>query len=253
MKRALSFQLSAFSFIVLVFCVQLAGYCAEADITAVEKSFLEGRYERAAYDAGKLIDSGARHRDELYYIKGLSELKLTEFTKARNSFNELLNKYPSSVRAFDANTGIGDAYFLEGKYDSALKAYNDTVSKFPNDKNTAVLYDRIGECHRKLGSGASETPASNIEKTESRLPMPQESGISVQVGCFKSKHNADLLSEKLSKRGYESRVELPVNQGDSLYRVKVGHPRSKEEANDLAIRLKRSGYSTKICTNEICR
>ena len=249
MKIVTSCKLLVVSFMLSITCLQISAYCDQSDMAVVEKSFLEGRYDRAAYDAGRLIDSGSRHKDELYYIKGLSELKLTEFTKARNSFNELLNKYPSSARVFDANIGVGDAYFLEGKYDIALKAYSDTLNKFPNDKNIAVLHDRIAECHKKLGVGETQ----NIEKTESRPTLLQESGISVQAGCFKGKNNADQLAEKLSKQGYESRVELPIDKGDKFYRVKVGHPGSKEEAGDLAMRLKKSGYSTKICTDEVCR
>ena len=218
-----------------VFCLLPYSHAA-SDIAYVEKLFLEGRYDLAASESGKLIDARARQRDELFYIKGLSELKLNRFSDARQSFEDIISKYQRSKRIFDAYLGIGDSYFLEGNMDAATRSYNDILNRFPNDKNISMVHSRITESNKKPGSG--NKPVGSF---------------SVQVGSFKSRVNAQRLVQKLSAQGYGAYLTLPVDSGDRLYRVKVGKLKSKEEALTLAAKLKRAGYNIKICTDEACQ
>ncbi len=214
---------------------------ADADIAVVEKPFMEGRYERAAYEARRLIDGRSRQRCEAYYLKGSSELKLNRFKEARQSFEAIISKYANSNRAFDAYVGIGDSYLLEGNTESAIKTYNEAKEKFSSDKNIALVDLRLNECGQKAPPVISPAilPASPAEVSKGH--------ISVQAGCFKSERNADALAAKLSARGYQSYVELPLTAGDRLYRVKVGRLQSKGEAESLAAKLNKDGYNTKIC------
>lgn len=235
---------------------------AESEIAGAEKLFLEGRYDKVITECGRLIDARSRQRDEVYYLKGLSELKTCKYGDAKRSFEDLIAKYPRSKRLADAYTGIGDSYFLEGRYDDAAKSYKDTIQKFPKDKNVCVLNDRLAECGKKSASsddGKDEvcdngkgdsatnfTPKSSFVPQE--VPRGEESAaISVQVGSFKNKRNAQHMSQKLHRLGYESYVEIPVGSGDRLYRVKVGRLSSVKDAEELAARLKKSGYKSKVC------
>ena len=252
---------------------------AWADMASVEKLFLEGRYEQTVSVADKLIDRGARGKDELYYLKGLSQLKLKRFEDARQSFERLLSKYPRSKRIFGANVGIGDSYLLESNPDKAIKIYDDILSRFPNDKNVGVLYDRLAYSYKKIGNEAraeeysaklnaasplsfeassNEGPSRRSSPARAREPVSNftarkaVSGVSVgnncvQIGCFKNKKNAEKLRKKLKKEGYDNYIELSGASDDKLYRVKVGRFTTQEEAQSLANRLKRDGYSTKIC------
>lgn len=244
---------------------QLSVY-ADTDIAVVEKPFLEGRYDRAEYEAKRLIDERARQRDEVYYLKGLSELKLGKFNQARESFQVIISKYRKSNRVFDAYAGIGDSYLLEGNIEAAMKTYNEIKEKFPSDKNITLIDSRLSECRKKAGTVPVAPAPSPI--TENKVEAPQAEkivpagvvqdetpkvNISVQVGCFKNKRNADKLSSKLAASGYKSYVEVPVDAGDKLYRVKVGHPQSKGDAESLAAKLNREGYRTKICDDSSCQ
>ena len=194
-------------------CAILACY-AEAethDAAYVDKLFLEGRYEKAMEEAGKLIDAGAGRKDELYYLKGLSELKTNRFNRARQSFEYILSRYPGSKTAFDAAVGVGDTYFLEGNSESAVKAYNEVLKKFPRDSNIVIARQRIENCRAK--------PCFNI--TPGMIPKGESRDIAaVQMGCFKNKKNAERLCRKLAAEGRKSYVEMPEG-GDRLYRVKV--------------------------------
>ena len=252
-----------------------ASPCRAADTSKLEKFFLEGNYEKAVRESESLIESRSRRRDEVYYLKGLSELKLKRFGDARQSFQNILDKYPGSRKGFDAYVGIGDSYFLEDRASSALKEYNEALRRFPKDKNVTTVYSRMSDCYAKLGDKAKEEeyvkrskgiftgtgeikdlqalpPISDITKTRD-VPRGESGYITVQVGSFKNKKNAERVMNKLIQEGFECYVEVPAGSGDKLYRVKAGRLQSMEGAESLAAKLKRKGYSTKICSDSVCR
>ena len=218
---------------------------AETEISVVEKPFMEGRYERAVLEAHRLIDGRARQRQEVYYLKGLSELKLNKFNEARQSFEAIIAKYPRSNRVFDAHIGIGDSYLLAGDTENAARIYTEVKEKFPSDRNIAIVDSRLNDCCKK---------SAPVEDKKEAVQSGEAKGyISIQAGCFKSKRNADKLSTRLSSAGYQSYVELPLTAGDRLYRVKVGRFKSKGEAESLAAKMNRDGYKTKICDDISCQ
>ena len=255
MSKFKIFLISIFT-LLITYNLQLTTSFAEADIAVVEKPFMEGRYDRAAYEAQRLIDERAGQRHEIYYLKALSELKLNKFNEARQGFEAIISKYPQSSRVFDAYVGIGDAYFLEGNTDKAIKTYSEIKERFPSDKNIALVDSRLNDCHKNIVP--AEIPQNEPAPRVSSGPIPSsveasKGYISVQAGCFKSKRNADALSSRLTAAGYQSHVELPLAAGDRLYRVKVGRFKSRAEAEGLAVKLKRTGYKTKICDENACQ
>ena len=221
---------------------------AGSDIAAVEKPFLEGRYDKSVYAAKQLIDQRARQRYEIYYLKGLSELKLGRYKDARESFGAIISKYPGSNRIFDSYIGIGDSYFLEGDHTGAAKAYAQVKEKFPMGKNMALVEARLADCRKE----AISVPSPAVLQIERPKTVPASGYFTVQAGCFKNKRNAERLSTKLVQAGYQGHVEFPFTTGDGLYRVKVGKFSSKEEAETTAAKLNRSGYRTKICDDTSC-
>lgn len=235
-----------------------------------DELFLEGNYEKAMAEADKAIAADSGKRYELYYLKGLSALKLNKFAEARKNFEYIAEHYPRSSRALDAYTGIGDAYFLEGNTQGALRSYKTAVDAFGDDKNISVVKQRITDCMARLGQASgpgeraapkpAEKPMRHVNftpknKSYAHIDTPAQGAVkhdgsgqfSVQVGSFKSRSNACKLVSKLSSRHYEARIESPSAASDNLYRVKVGRTSSKEEAGKLAARLSREGYPTRVC------
>ena len=261
-------------YIVLSFMMLITtAYAAQENIADAEKSFLEGNYESTVLQAQRLIDARSSRRDEIYYLKGLSELKLNRFNDARESFNYIASKYPNSRKIFDARLGIGDSYMLAGDLNSAAGIYQGMLDDFRSNDNLPMVHSRLASCRKGLGSSdkavavqaraaapvkvnaAPKTvaPASNISPRDSEdidLVMATGRMISVQVGSFKNRRNAEKLAQKLAASGYESRIEIPVELHDKLYRVKVGRVSSMSEAEALRSRLKAAGYTTKICDGE---
>lgn len=236
--------------------------------------FLEGNYDKAVSEATRMINSGSSGRDELYYLRGLSCLKLSRYDDARKDFNTILAKYPRSGRRFDADLGMGDSYFLEGNITEAEKSYEAMLSGFRGDKNAALIYYRIGCCYRKSGLNDRADYYFNKSGTlaplsfESRMipkpgycevaltkePLPSRDGrFSVQVGSFKSRENAEKLNRKLAGEGYESFVDNSSAAGDGMYRVKIGRFTSKNEADSTAAALRSRGYATKVCSGDACQ
>lgn len=261
---------------ILSFAFLKALYADTETLAHVEKLFLEGRYEKVIYETGKLIDAKSGQRDELYYIKGLSELKTNRFKDARESFEKIITKFQASRRTFDAYTGIGDSYFLEGNIKDAIRAYEDIINKFPNDKNISSVYYRLSNCYKKialeektkeyLDMARRASPLSFEARTlvnfnaepvransKAAVSNDKYNNFSVQAGCFKNRTNARKLAEKLNSRNYDSYVETLKDDGALLYRVKVGRYNTRDEAKKMSSKLNSLGYTTRVCSNDLCQ
>ena len=254
---------------------------AKYSFSAMEKAFLDGNYRKSVNEAGGLIGERASKREEIYYIKGLSELKLGRYPAARKSFQAIIARYAFSKRIFDAYIGLGDSYYLEKDLNAAIKNYDEAVFKFPNDENIALAYFGLAKCYaakgdtagandyfekgRKLaplsfearaGLKADAIKSGAVKETVTyRAPVAAaaEGEHSVQVGYFKSRTNAERLSQKLRLRGYDAYVEVSSEPEGRFYRTKIGHYKTAEEAVKASENLKEKGYSTRICAGDVCR
>lgn len=262
-----------FSFVALSY-----GRATVENLQQVEKIFLQGKYERVVSESSKLIDAGAHGREELFYLKGLSQIQLAMFSQARQTFEYMVKRYPKGKRAFDGYIGIGDTLFLEGKYAQAVSSYNDALVNYPDNRNKSICYYKIGSAYHKLGSeekareyfnkvkGSSplsfesrmipkdlESPSTAIGavKTFFRPDSSEEPATGdyfyVQAGYFKSRSNAEGLVTKLKRRGYDSYLATHIKDNTTFYRVKVGQFRTKSEAEAQSEKLKADGYSTRVC------
>lgn len=247
-------------------------------LSQVEKLFLQGKYDRVVSEATRLIDAGSYGREELFYLKGLSQTQLARFRDARQTFEYMIERYPKGKRAFDGCVGIGDAFFLEGKYAESISSYNDALTNYPDSKNASVCYYKIGSAYHKLGS--EDKAKEYFDKAKNSSPLsfesrmipkdlgsspglgamakpflsPEPSGEAdagdyfyVQVGYFKSRTNAEGLIEKLKRKGYDSYLSTQIKGQSSFYKVKVGRFKTKPEAEAMAGKLKSDGYKTRVC------
>jgi len=201
-----------------ILCSLSPNACASTSAERAEELFLEGKYDKAITEADKAIDADSGKKYELYYLKGLSALKLSKFIEARKAFEYVTERYPRSGRALDSYIGIGDAYFLEGNTQGALRSYKAAADAFPDDKNITVVRQRITECltkserpvmqekpARSLVSKPIEKPKESVNfypksKSYNRIALPAREiashdiagQFSVQVGSFKSRSNASI-------------------------------------------------------------
>jgi len=255
---------------IMLYSIEICYARATAENLAdVEKLFMEEKYDSVITEAGKLIDAGAHGREELFYLKGLSQMQLNRFSPSRETFEYMVERYRRGKRAFDGYIAIGDSYFLEGKFNEALTAYNNALSKYPDHKNTSTVYYKLSNTYQKLGmvDKAKEylnkvksisplsfeskmtpgsVPAKNIPAQENKIEKA-DAIFSVQVGYFKSKNNAEKLTAKLKQKGYDSYVSMQSKSSNTFYRVMVGHFTSRIDAESMSRKLKSDGYKTKVC------
>ena len=89
--------------------------------------------------------------------KALYDQAMGNFTSNRlalaiEGFQELIDKFPNATDyAADAQFGIGDSYFYQGKYKEALTAYQLVVSKYPTSRKVPEALLAQGLCHQRLG------------------------------------------------------------------------------------------------------
>jgi tol-pal system protein YbgF len=66
------------------------------------------------------------------YRDGMANLNRNSTSTARNAFQELLTKYPTSDLAPQAQLGIAQTYFNEKQYSAAQAAFSAVVAKYPD-------------------------------------------------------------------------------------------------------------------------
>lgn len=78
-------------------------------------------------------------------------------------------------------------------------------------------------------------------KESSQKQQPRKIIYTVQVGAFENTSEADALKARLDKKGYKAYVTAPGPQGNGkLYKVRLGEFTSKQEAEVLSKKIKKS-------------
>ena len=91
------------------------------------------------------------------YTTGISNLARGSTSTARNAFQELLDKYPSSDHAAAAQAGIATSWARENNTPAAFAAYGAVISKYPDApeasnalyKKALILIDQKKEAEAK--------------------------------------------------------------------------------------------------------
>ena len=81
-----------------------------------------------------------------------------------------------------------------------------------------------------------------IEVIQSLSPSPNSQKISVQVGAFTIKKNAEMLKTQLSKTFSDVYIARLKTPHQTYYRVRI-KAESKQKANNLALKLQKAGYN----------
>lgn len=238
---------------ILLFCFQ--GISA-ANATSVDEYFVNGDYESAAREAGRLLSSSPKEADKIYYILATSLNKLGRYEAARGNFQSLIKGYPRSNYAPLAQLGIADSYYLSTDYQNAADLYGKYIEKYPKSEGAALAYFRLAKCAQK--EGRWQTARNYYQKVKNEYPLSFEAQLSaqalseeilyfaVQVGSFNKKANALRLCDELIKKNYDASILKSESEARDFYKVRVGRLNKREDAEELAKRLKAEGLPTNI-------
>ncbi|NQT90996.1 MAG: SPOR domain-containing protein [Candidatus Omnitrophica bacterium] len=242
--------------IVLSFVLIGTSFASEAMLQKAWVYYLSGEYVKSV----NLCRLASRERmlgEEGRYLMALSFLKLGNIYEARKNFEFALNNYPKSTRKQQLLLGVADSYYIQADYSNAQEYYKRLLKSFKNTDYAAMAYLRLGECQRKEGQWRESE--SSLHKVVRDFPLSLEARaakvalnkgadfFSLQVGAFSKADNAEGLARLLKRKGYDVTIEKHYANDKLVYRVKVGKFDAKEKARKEAARLKKEGFSARVC------
>jgi len=95
---------------------------------------------------------------EELYAKGLEKLEgisilglftYVNYSDAIEIFQSIIDNYPYSAQAVDAELQIADAYFADAKFEEALSYYRDFGELHPQHEKVAYTIYRSALCHQR--------------------------------------------------------------------------------------------------------
>jgi N-acetylmuramoyl-L-alanine amidase len=101
---------------------------------------------------------------------------------------------------------------------------------------------------KDLGSSSGMGVAvKSLFKTDPPEESDEGGYFYIQAGYFKSRNNAEGLTEKLKRKGYDSYLATQIKNNSTFYKVKVGRFKARSEAEAEAAKLRSDGYKTRVC------
>jgi|GEM_PF-863452 tetratricopeptide (TPR) repeat protein len=213
------------------------------------KNYLSGEYEEIVKAEG----DGAANEQSLY-ILGLTYLKTAEYIKARQTFEKLIAQFPDSPARQRVMFKIADTYFLEGSYPRAISTYKDIEQKQRDGDLTALLTLRFAQIAAKEGKWEDKDkytaliktkyPGSPEEKYAKRLDDYGDF-FTIQIGAFDELKNALQMKRGLQKK-FDPYTVQETRNGVTLYKIRIGRFRNRQDAEKVAVKLREEGYPAKI-------
>lgn len=117
------------------------------------------------------------------YDQATQDLTQGRYSMALNTYREYLRRFPDTDLADNAQYGVGECFFAQSQFDSALVEYTRVGSKWGSgDRAPAALY-KLGLCQERLGRTADAK--ATFEDLVKRFPQSGE---------------AQLARDRISKR-----------------------------------------------------
>jgi tol-pal system protein YbgF len=146
--QALSGKLDDTTLLVKKPAEDLARYREDADkrIIALEERILK---QQTVLDSltKKMMELSKAKKEEVavsapdaLYLKGLESLKTGDVVTARDQFTKFLEQNSKHELAANANYWIGETYYSEKNYESAILSYQEVIKNYPGkDKVVAAM------------------------------------------------------------------------------------------------------------------
>jgi outer membrane protein assembly factor BamD len=118
----------------------LLAACVATGCRSPEPAFEEVPPAEALYEKGL---------DEREGIPILGLFTYVNYSRVIEIFQSIIDNYPYSDHAVDAELQIADAYFAEGKYEEALSYYRDFGELHPQHEKVAYTVYQSALCHQR--------------------------------------------------------------------------------------------------------
>lgn len=231
---------------------------AFASLPEIEEAIMNKDYVQAKELAASLLKNTAvkAQRIEAEYYLGLAQLRLGQYTQARQAFGIVMEASKDDEIYDKAGVALLEGLMLAGYYKDALKEGERLLKKRPNSPFLSAVYLKLARANLKTmqWSKANEYLVKIVDEFPDSPEVPiakqlmvEKEYFTVQVGSFEDKGRALSLTNALKSAGqYAYMVETKASDDKTFYRVRVGQTTSLADARDLEKQLKTLGYPTLI-------
>lgn len=114
-------------------------------------------------------EEALRDADEtVVYGDAFAALKAARYPDAAKGFQVYLTKYPDGPRADSAAYWLGEAYYVQKDFKSALSAYQRVLDKYPDSRRAGDALVKVGFCQYELK--AFRNARATLEKVKDGYP-----------------------------------------------------------------------------------
>lgn len=248
-----------FTIFFLGFCfLLLASISFAQDLQTSEIQYLRGKYQKAieTLEGILALDVDRPSLAKVYYLLGLSYLKDGNYIRADDCFDIIVKEYQRSNFRQPALIKLIDIDLIKGNFQQVLDRCEKFLARYPKYQRLSSVLFRQYLAKLKLGNWLqARVILAKMNKSSPHSPEMKtilEANLlvdyfSVQVGSFKKRRNAQKLMRTLKYEGFDSFViESKADDGQALFRVRVGRLKIRDQAKQLEKQLIQQGYATKI-------
>ncbi len=104
-----------------------------------------GRYDEAIAGFSRLIETypGTEYADNAQYWLGETYYVKRDFTAARDNFNQVMEKYPDSNKVPDALLKLGYIEYELSEWKRAREIFNSVIQKYPGSNAAQLAQNRL--------------------------------------------------------------------------------------------------------------
>ena len=222
--------------------------CFAAEIDDAYQDYITGSYEDAADKAKNLPQS-----PQSLYLLGMCAMMLDDHQKARDYFEDVINKYPGSAFKEKALIKTADTFFLEDDFDRARPIYEKL--KQGGCTQMPLIYLRLAQIAMKEGRWSQKR--AYMDELKNKFPQSAEARyleilqkyedyFTIQVGAFTDEGNAVSVKEDLLGKGFSAYLLNERGAAGMLCKVRVGKYSDRKAAKRTAEQLMNEGYPARI-------
>jgi tetratricopeptide (TPR) repeat protein len=224
----------------------------------IQEAYLMASYEEVVRLGDQYLDryKGVRNADQVFHTVALAHLELKSYSKARQRLFSLRSLFPRSPMGDQVGISLGQSFFLEGRVDEAVQVWQNSLAAFPESQYRVIYLERLAHGFEKQGRFdearayleriATDYPKGFYAREAQERLERGDLFFTVQVGSFSDKKNAQILVNELKDFGMASHLSISKSGLRTFHRVRIGQYDTKREAEQVASRLRKKGYLTKI-------
>jgi TolA-binding protein len=248
--------LTAAGFLAVAGCASSVTREAQQDFNPGRAAFEAGRWQEAADAFTRFLAAhpSSPARGEVYYCRGLAEVRLTRRDEALADFQRAIRAAPPPPIPAYARVAAGNLHFEEGRDWDAVRAYNGVLRNPPDGVPLDRLVLRLAISLQRVGRwSTADTYLAYVIANFPGTPAAAEArrryragAFTVQTGAYTSSEGAHREASRLRTAGFAPEIGVTQQQACRLHTVRVGRAQTYAEALSLAQRVSAAGFSAYV-------